>query len=254
MFEEEQNLHNKNEQSEELLTPAPLHEISIWKRITLFAVGLFGVQLFGLIISLFAINAPKDAQPAIVNFVTYSILFAILAGLIVLDIPKLLYKLKNWKHYLIGLGFGVGIILFDIFYTTIVSSFYTFSVNQNEQGIRSIVAVYPIASIFIFGIIGPVCEELTYRVGLFSAINKKNKIVAYIVTILVFGFIHFSFKFDDPKKIIDELVCLPMYLASGFLLTFAYDKFGFPCSTVAHITNNLWSVLGQIILKAIGGQ
>ena len=40
---------------------------------------------------------------------------------IVLDIPKLLYKLKNWKHYLIGLGFGAGIILFDIFYLLEIS-------------------------------------------------------------------------------------------------------------------------------------
>ncbi len=254
---------NKVEQSEELLheqegtleavpeakkEEAP-HEIPLWKRIVLFAIGLFGVQVFGLLISLATIFLPKETANAVTNFVTYGLLFLALVGIVLVDIPRLLYHFKTWWKYALGIVIGLFVIGFDIFYTNIVNLFYNFGINDNESGIRSIVEIYPLSSILIFGIVGPVCEELTYRVGLFGSIAKKNKVIAYIVTIIVFGFIHFNF---TSKNIVDEFVCLPMYLASGFLLTFAYDKLGFAASSMAHITNNMFSVVGQIILKNLG--
>ena len=73
-----------------------------------------------------------------------------------------------------------------------------------------------------------------------------NVFLAYIVTSLVFGLIHFNF-FATGDALINELLNLPSYVISGFLLTLAYDKFGFACSSVAHIVNNLFSIVVSMI-------
>ena len=250
MLPEEENNSNKIEQSEPLLErkDAPVSDIPLWKRIVLFVVGLGGLYLIALLVSIPAIFVPTEYQDSFVNIVTYVVLFCALVGIVVLDIPKHLSMFKKCLPYLIGFGLGAGIIVFDIFYTTIVSQFYKYSINENEEGVRSIIDVMPVAAVFVLGIIGPLCEELTYRVGLFGALKKVSVILAYIVTIIVFGAIHFRF---NSSNIYNELVNLPVYLVSGAVLTFAYDKWGFTASATAHITNNLYAILMNIILKYI---
>ena len=224
-------------------------EIKLWKRLTLFLIGLIGLHILSFFALFMTIGLPKENREALANIITYAMLIVALLAIIFIDIPKQLYRFKKWQPYVFGLLMGGSLIVFTIFYTTVVSNFYKFSVNQNEQGVRSIIDLYPVGSIIILGIVGPVCEELTYRVGLFGSIKKFNKVIAYIVTVLVFAFIHFGF---TASNIIDELVNLPIYLFSGFILTFAYDKWGFPGSTLAHITNNMYAVLMNIIFKSNG--
>ena len=246
--EEEKNI-NKEAQSEQLLTQEKLYEIPLWKRITMFVIGLIGIHIIGLIVSFAVLSLPKEQQNSIVNLVSYAVLFVALVSVILFDLPKLLYQFKKWTNYLIGFGFGVAIVAFDMIYSNILNLFYTYQVSDNETSVRSVIELYPLASLLMLGVIGPICEELTYRVGLFSSVKKLNKILAYIITVLVFAFIHFGF---TSSTIWNEVANLPVYLASGFVLTLAYDKFGFSASSVAHITNNLWAIGAQIILKKLG--
>ena len=239
---------NNDSKNETLLRNRSL---SLVKRIALFIVGLGGLfvlsLLFGLIYSF--VDLPKDEKSAQLTLVTYAALILALFSIIFLDIPRLIDYLKEWKGYAMGIAIGIIVIVFDIAYSNIVNLFYQSSVNQNEESVRGVIDIYPIASILILGIVGPICEELTYRVGLFGAIKRYTTIGAYIVTSLVFGAIHFGF--TNPN-IYDELVSLPMYVFSGLAFSFAYDKFGFQCSAVAHMTNNLWAVVLRVIAKAIG--
>ena len=241
---------NKTTQSEELLnvSTAPMYELKLSKRIALFLVGCFGLFVISLLITLIFRFLPKEQANAVINFVTYGALFLSLFGIIVLDLPKKVSELKDYKKYLIGLAFGVGVIVFEILYSNFINLFYQSSVNQNETGIRSITSLYPISSLLMFGIVGPICEELTYRVGLFGAIRKFNKVIAYIATIIVFGFMHFGF---TASNMIDELVNLPVYLVSGAALCFAYDRFGLITSTSAHISNNLFALIVNILVTRL---
>ena len=72
-------------------------------------------------------------------------------------------------------------------------------------------------------ILAPFAEEMTYRIGLFSALKRVNLILAFIVTALVFGLIHFDLSgviqgFNtgtegSRKYAINELCNLPLYCA-----------------------------------------
>ena len=95
-------------------------------------------------------------------------------------------------------------------------------------------------------LIGPFCEEITYRVGLFDLIKRKNKILAYIIEVLIFAFIHIQF---SETTLGAELAAFPIYLAIGFFLTFAYDKFDLPASYMAHIFLNTISFIAVIYAK-----
>ena len=90
-------------------------------------------------------------------------------------------------------------------------------------------------------------EQLEYE---FSS-NPVNVILVAEEDNKVLGFIDFMITFNSAT-IWNELANLPVYLFSGFMFALAYDKFGFSGSASAHITNNLFAVGLQIILKYIG--
>ena len=245
MLISEEKIDNKSTQSNALLDE---YDLPLWKRIVLFLIGSIGLQGIALLVSLMVMNSPIEERNAQVNLITYSILVTIMLAIIVFDFPKLIKKLKNWQYYLYGFGLGICIVVFDYFYSFILNLFYQQGINENETGVRGIIDIYPVAAFFILGIIGPLTEELTYRSGLFASIRKWNKVIAYIATIIIFALIHFRF---TATNIWDEVASLPIYLVSGLVLTFAYDKFGFSASLTAHMTNNLWAVIAQLIIKSI---
>ena len=254
MLTEEENLDNKIEQSDELLTAqkAPLHEIKLWKRIYLFLAGLLGLHLFAFIIGIFVyLSFPKDLVNPVTNLITYSVLLVALVAVILFDLPKLLYHFKKWQAYAFGVVGGIAIVVFDITYTNILNLFYTYEPSGNEENVRDIIDLFPLASVLILGIVGPVCGELTYRVGLFALVKKYNKWLAYIITIIVFGAIHVVASIISGLSIWNELANLPMYLFAGFAFSFLYDKWGIGASLTAHIGNNLYAVIVQIIYKAL---
>ena len=221
--------------------------IPLVKKIFLFVTGFAGIYLIALLASAFLLfsNLDKTQQASVSTFITYGVLFAILFGILNFDLKHIFNEFKKWKSWLIGIGFGAALILVPIFYTTIISEFYEYHINENETSLRQIIAIYPVLSVLFFGVIGPICEELTYRVGLFGSLSKY-KWLAYLVAIFVFALAHFSF---TAEGIIDELINLPIYLFSGFMFAFAYDKFGLSASLAAHMTNNLYSVIVIICTK-----
>ena len=246
---EEQNNLNTNELSGTVLNAQKEYKFPLWKRIVLFVIGLGGLYLVSLLVSIPAIFAPTEYQDPIVNIVTYVVILISLIAVVFTDIPKQIHIFKKWQNYLIGIAFGISIIFFDIFYTTIlVYTYPDYSIGGNEEAVRGIIDLLPISSVFVLGIIGPICEELTYRVGLFGALNKLNKVLAYVISTLVFATIHFRF---NAANIYVELANLPAYVVSGAILAFVYDKWSFTGSMTAHITNNLYAVIGNIILKNI---
>ena len=110
----------------------------------------------------------------------------------------------------------------------------------NQGTASSIATAYPIFAIVILGILGPICEEFAYRVGLFSFLRRVSPVLAYIGTALIFGLIHFDF---TSKDLITELVYLPNYVFAGIMFSLLYEFGGIGASTTAHILNNLFSVL-----------
>lgn len=135
-----------------------------------------------------------------------------------------------------GVCIAIIILCISSIYNIISANIFPHKSNNNQAGIESTFSVLPILSFFSICIFAPFCEELTYRYGLFGLIAKKSKILAYIITILFFAFIHFDFTSDN---LANEFINLPAYLIGAAGLSYAYCRKGnIVTSIVAHSTYN----------------
>ena len=227
------------------------------KQIILFAVGWLGFQVFATSIQLVATSFIKlsgitilsQGFSMVINSICYIGLIIALALIANKDLLKLVPSFKQWQSYIAGLICFASIIVFSMTYGSIIEYLKEIEVikiptgdNANQTAIVSLEKLFPFTSLIVFGFIGPICEELTYRTGLFSLLRRKNKFLAYFVTIILFAFIHFNYS-NDTATLLNELLQLPHYMFAAFAFSFTYDKFGFAGSVSAHITNNVFSLL-----------
>ncbi len=211
----------------------------------LFAIG-FAIEIIVLIVNPNLLDSESDLYIqglATVNTTQYLILIGIFIFVLWPRLFELIKRFRYWKHVIVGLGFGVAVIGMTILYNLVVSQFVEMETNANEIAAESMITQYPALSFFILGLVGPICEELTYRFGLFNMLKRKNRILAYIISSLVFGIIHFDFTGD----LVIELLNLPVYILCGSLFGAAYDLCGFEGSLTAHMTNNIYAVILTLI-------
>ena len=222
-------------------------------RLVLFLVGLLGLEGLTLIIELIvmAVNPSllnSESEEYIVgltfiNSARYVILFFAFLALLFPRLMILVLKFKNWKNVIIGAIFGLLLVRIDVVYSYAISSVIDLETNTNQLMAEQMIIAYPALSIMVLGLLGPICEEFTYRYGLFSFISKKSKLLAYIVVPIVFAFIHFDFTGNMAM----EFLNLPSYLIAGVILSFVYDKYGFEGALTAHIVNNMFSCISVLI-------
>ena len=234
-----------------------------WKQLMLFLAGFLGLILLTYLIQFLMSLISRSVSPTdydyemfinsnlasmILNGSAYLILAVIFIILISDESHEIFKSFKNWQAYVAaGIGFAL-IISFNLIYNSILSlANVGISDNANETSLNTMVSQFPIASMLIFAFIGPACEEITYRIGLFSLTRRVNRILAYVVTIVVFTLIHFDFL---SKNMVNELLNIPFYAFAAFVFTFLYDRFGLAASLSAHITNNVLSI-GATILTII---
>jgi membrane protease YdiL (CAAX protease family) len=226
-----------------------------WQEITFFLLGWFGLNIIATLVQLAFSYLNTDGNEvlfmSITQFITYGILFLGMFILVVNNHRKIFVSFKKIEPYVIGIGIGAIIILLSGLYSRIVSSFYTFNVNENESLIREITISYPVFAFLIFVFVGPICEELTYRLGLFTLSARLGKWVAYLVTVSFFALIHFDFFAGSAEGYIVELLNLPSYIIAGALLCFAYDYFGLAASVTAHVVNNMIAITSILFLNGI---
>ena len=236
-------------------------KLPLWKQITLFLVGWLGFQITAVVIQYLIYFANMNSGQSmhdillipvhqmLVNAFAYLILCGGLIAILNVDINKLLKSFRHWKPYVAAIACFAAIYAFNIIWNAVIGLVnFPASENANQAAIESITDKFPLTSIVIFGLVGPICEELTYRVGLFSLCKRKGKCFAYVITIIVFAFIHFNFN-REPLPLLNEILNLPFYAFAAAAFSFVYDRFGFAASTAAHITNNLFSLVVPMILK-----
>lgn len=232
-------------------------------QIIIMVLGIFGISLISTLCTVFALFADGSINDFIsYGTITDSVFYAstypgyiiVFCGFLFLLFKyrnAFLKKLKAIPPYFYGLAIGIAIIGFQLFYNILLTSNgIDISNNANENQVDSGILLFPISSIIIFGIIGPICEEFTYRFGLFGFLTRINRALAYVVASLIFAFMHFKFDYlftGEWSLFWNEMLNLPIYLVCAFGLTFAYDKFGPQASCVAHIVNNLFAIISLLI-------
>ena len=221
-------------------------------QIGLFLLGFSYVGMLGIEI-LLSIFIPLDnlLGKTLLTGLTYIILFVSLLAIAILD-RKFIFakKFTRLVDYLFGFGYAGILILVGNYLPYLISWLSKVPIeelnNTNQETAIDMIKYYPIFSFFFITILGPVCEEITYRVGLYSFLKRINTIFAFLVTVIIFAFIHFSFKSETMKI---ELLTMPIYIVLGLMLTLAYEHRGPACSITAHIVYNgfaFFSILYEI--------
>lgn len=238
---------------------AKKHELSWIQHIILFFVGFFLLSILAEVVSLLLKPMATDTNAALLNtllsFIVYILMYAILS--IILYFFKVLKPLYTDfikpKPYLKGVFYGFIIIIASVAYSSLVTLIMgPQDSNQNQQAIQNVLVTYPVLNFVWVVICGPLVEEYIYRIGLFGGLRKVNRILAYVVSGFVFGFIHFTIPYTESgavntEMLIIEFVNIPSYIISGLLFAYVYEKEGFATSGIAHITNNLTSFIVTII-------
>ena len=215
-----------------------------YAQIGLFLVGFayVGMRLAELLFSVFLSSIPSDNklfQTTLTLMLTYSTMFIALGAIVLLTRKKELNsKFTSGTDYIYGVAYAVTLVCVGTIISALISLIYRAGDNVNQTTAIDIAKNYPIPAFFLFAFLGPICEELTYRVGLYSFFRRINKYLAFAVTAIIFAFIHFNF---DAENMLDELWSIPMYIVSGFVLTLAYEHRGPACSMTAHVLYNMFA-------------
>ncbi len=116
---------------------------------------------------------------------------------------------------------------FDELATILITLFLNFIVIKNNEHQGNIDSAFknqsPILIIVCVVILGPVIEELLYRGIIFSRIIKKNRIVAYAASSVLFGLAHVWYEAlaeGNPA----QLVFIFVYMVSGICYDYIYEK------------------------------
>jgi len=226
------------------------------KNIFLFLIGFILIYLIQIVLNLFQYNNLyllyfTSEGMAYLNFASYFVLFGIFLIVLNIDLKEIFKDLLNPKTYLYGLVYTLILIVVPTLVSTILNTIFSNnSVNNNQNTINSILDLFPFLSILVFGIIGPICEEFTYRLGLFTSLSKRaNIVLTYIISAIIFGFIHFDYtSISNLDALKNELVNIPSYVISGLLLCYFYHRNGLSVSTLAHIGNNMFSLIINLLI------
>lgn len=219
-------------------------------QIGVFLIGWIGLQVLFVLMQ-FIVSAFVDEITlnvlAVIDYGSYVFLFGALVLTIMPFIKSILQHFKKWENYIFGIGYGVTLIVVTMLYSLLISQLVNVSDNANQQTAQNLTKAFPFLALIFLGFIGPICEELTYRLGLFSLLKRINKFLPYILVPIIFGFIHFDFTCFGTETMVNELVNVPSYIIAGLILSLAYSHKGLACSTTAHIINNVFSLIMILI-------
>ena len=213
-----------------------------------FLIGFFGLNIITIIVTIFLAGVYNNNQPLglmLINTISYVLVFI---GLLAYNFSCHLkgYFIKYFKDkeaYLFGIFMAVVLLTLSTLCSIFADGLFPNQVGGNQNAAVDLVNSYPVISLLVLGFLGPIVEELTYRVGLFNFMARTKRWIAYLVEVLVFALLHFDFS----GNLLLELANLPAYLVAGLVLTYTYEKKGPAASMTAHIINNVFSVITIIL-------
>jgi membrane protease YdiL (CAAX protease family) len=94
--------------------------------------------------------------------------------------------------------------------------------NPNQQEIVSQTKLDPNVMIVIAVLLAPVVEETLFRGALFGTLRSKSRLLAYIVSMLLFSAYHlWHYKLEWPT-----LIYMLQYIPASLALTWCYERSG----------------------------
>lgn len=121
------------------------------------------------------------------------------------------------------------ILCFNFVFALIVMIFPDIIINPNNQAVMDYATADfgPMAAAATF--LAPIVEELMFRAGVFGLIRRRNRVLAYAVSMLLFAFYHiWGYIAIDPVY----LIYLLQYLPAAWALCYCYER-----------TNSIWGCI-----------
>ena len=220
------------------------------RQLILFLIGALGLQIAAIVLAVIVGKTMGNGLDArlTVNFTAYGLTAIALIMAFHPLYKKILPSFKKWVPYVAGIIGCIAVLVCNAIYGSFIRNIET-TKNANESLARDMILSYPIAATIMTAFLGPICEELTYRVGLFSLLKRVHTALAYVGTAIIFALIHFDFQAIGTAKITNELINLPYYFGAGLTLSYLYDKFGLASSLTAHISNNLLTTIVVLVAR-----
>ena len=220
-------------------------KLSFKNRLAMFFIGfsyggLFLIEILGALIVTGLIEDNKPLANIVLESFAYGVLFIIFLVIAFQNKKHFIEEFKGKHKWINGLILGFVCLALELLLSTVISVLFPSDTNANQAVVESLTKSYPTIMLIVTVIIGPMCEELTYRVGLYGALREKNKNIAFIVSGLLFALMHMSF---TDTTLLAELTALPIYLLIAYFLNYAYEKHGLACSYVTHMILNLMSFI-----------
>ena len=214
---------------------------------------------FGKIVSIilllfgFDLNNLSILGQSIYQFVGTIVLFIILFFIYYKDVKEDFLNFKKniktniktiIKMYIIFMliKFGVSFI------STLIMVLLEFDTNSltsaNQNVIQDLVKTTPILMIITTGFIGPVYEEILFRLGFKKVIDNKTLFI--VISGFVFGLMHI-FPLAKGITLTLGLIQSISYVSMGLVLAFIYEKSNNIFITIGiHFLNNFLSVITMI--------
>ena len=95
--------------------------------------------------------------------------------------------------------------------------------NVNDQSIAQMAEKHYALMVFFTVLLVPITEETLYRGLLFQTLQRKNRFVAYILSVFVFSMIHII-GYIGMFDFCTLALCFAQYLPAGIALAWAYEK------------------------------
>jgi len=133
------------------------------------------------------------------------------------------YGLQNLKAFGLGLAIRYGsAIPLTMIILILLPDFYT---TPNTEVVHELAHNHFFLTAFLAIVLAPIAEELMFRGALYGGLRNKSKILAYIVSTLLFAILHvLSFLFLIPTASLFLMMLL--YIPSGVALAWSYEKSG----------------------------
>lgn len=125
---------------------------------------------------------------------------------------------------------------------SIVKIFVDQSQSVNQQQVESLAKSIPALMFIVTGFLAPIGEELIFRGVIFTGLRKYNRVLAYVVSAFLFGFIHVMNSVFAGN--IGEMIQMIPYVCSGIVFAYIYESTDNIWSSIlTHMTNNIFAML-----------
>ena len=118
--------------------------------------------------------------------------------------------------------------------------------NLNDTTISTRISNAPRVTILIVILLAPFVEEVLFRGLVFGGLKGRNRLLAYIVSCLLFAALH-VWQFAVEQQDITYFLLMVQYLMPGLVLAWAYDHSGTVWAPFAiHAVSNALSVWSRM--------